>query len=289
MATKIERIVKLMKLAVYLSFVACVAFLSQTTHAQQVPPIDVKVSVETSSGVTIYHYRVVNNGTHPITALQIGFDYYHGDPELATIPLGVTQAGLPQSTVTSPTGWNVVINSTEDTAKVDLEWSITNPDAAIAPGQSLAGFSVKVPGSDATYTNSHWTVSLNGGGDPAFSAQLSVERLCSAPRLSISVSPNILWPPNHKMIPITATVSVQDDVDPNPIVMLVSIVSNESGNPHDIAGAIGTNTTNFSLMSTRTGTDKAGRVYTITYSAKNYCGNVATATATVSVPHDERK
>ncbi|BFG81416.1 hypothetical protein PTKU46_94500 [Paraburkholderia terrae] len=181
------------------------------------------------------------------------------------------------------------MNTTEDTGNVDLEWSVTNSQSAIAPGQSLTGFSVKVPASDATYMNSHWTVSLNGGGDVAFSAPMSIEQFCSSPRLSVSVSPNLLWPPNHKMVPISATVMVKDDVDQNPFVTLVSVASNEPGNPHDIAAAIGTGATSFSLMSTRTGNNKAGRVYTVTYSARNYCGSTTTATATVTVPHDQSK
>jgi hypothetical protein len=32
-----------------------------------------------------------------------------------------------------------------------------------------------------------------------------------------------------------------------------------------------------------------GRIYTITYRATNACGNTATKTATVTVPHDRRK
>jgi hypothetical protein len=137
--------------------------------------VDVKVSVEASSGFTTYHYRVINNSTNAITALQVGFDYYHGVPELKTIPLNA-QSNPPQPFSTSPTGWDVVMNATEDTNNVDLEWSVTNADSAIAPGQSLAGFSVRVPGSDPSYVNSHWTVSLSGGGDVAFSAPLSLER-----------------------------------------------------------------------------------------------------------------
>lgn len=269
-----------------LLMLACASLLSNAANAQQVPPVDVKVSVEPSSGFTTYRYRVINNGAHAITGLQVGFDYYHGAPELKTIPLN-SQGDLSQPFATSPTGWDVVMNATEDTDNVDLEWSVTNVDAAIAPGQSLAGFSVRVPGSDPSYVNSHWTVSLNGGGDVAFFAPLSLERSCSPPRLSVSVSPSILWPPNHKMVPISATISVKDDVDQNPLVTLDSIESNEPGNPHDVSANIGTGATTFSLMSSRTGSNKAGRVYTITYSARNYCGSTAIATATVTVPHDK--
>lgn len=265
------------------------ALLPIPADAQQVPPVDVKVSVEPSAGSTIYHYRVVNTGVRPITALQVGFDYYHGTPELLTMPLNATQDGLPQSSVTSPPGWNVVMNTTEESGKVDLEWSVTSPAFAIAPGSNIAGFSVKVPNGDQTYTTSHWTVSLNGGGDAAFSAPLSLERFCSPPRLSVAVSPNVLWPPNHKMVKITAAISVKDDYDQNPLITLVSVVSNPSGNPGDVSADVGTAATTFSVMSARKGNEKAGRTYTATYSAKNYCGGVSTAGATVSVPHDHRE
>ena len=283
MAPKARHVVNSILLLLVL---ATSALFDIAANAQQVPPVDVKVSVEPSSGFTIYHYRVVNAGTSPITALQVGFDYYHGAPELRTMPLNA-QDGLPQSSVTSPPGWNVVMNTTEETGNVDLEWGVTNPDAAIAPGSNLAGFSVTVPNSDQTYTTSHWTVSLNGGGDAAFSAPLSLERFCPAPRLSVAASPNVLWPPNHKMVKITAAISVKDDYDQNPLITLVSVVSNPSGNSGDISADVGTAATTFSVMSARKGSDKAGRVYTAIYSAKNYCGSVSTAATTVTVPHDQ--
>jgi hypothetical protein len=172
MAPKVRHVVTSI---LFLLTLAAGALFDIAANAQQVPPVDVKVSVEPSSGFTIYHYRVVNAGTSPITALQIGFDYYYGAPELQTMPLNAQEDGMPQSSATSPPGWNVVMNTTEETDKVDLAWSVTNLDASIAPGSSLAGFSVKVPNRDQTYTTSLWTVSLNGGGDADFSAPLSLE------------------------------------------------------------------------------------------------------------------
>ena len=152
------------------------AWFDCAANAQQVPPVDVSVSVEPSSGSTIYHYRVVNAGTAPIAALTIGFDYGRGMPELETMPLGASQDELPRSSAVSPPGWDVVMHTTEESRYVDLDWSVTSPDFSIAPGGSLAGFSVKVPGGDRTYVTSHWTVSLNGGDEVAYSAPLTLER-----------------------------------------------------------------------------------------------------------------
>jgi hypothetical protein len=38
--------------------------------------------------------------------------------------------------------------------------------------------------------------------------------------LTVTLSPTVLWPPDHKLIPITATITVSDTCDPNPTVKL---------------------------------------------------------------------
>ena len=115
------------------------------------------------------------------------------------------------------------------------------------------------------------------------------------PEISISVSPDTLWPPNHKMVEIIATVAVSDTGDPFPTVVLSSIVSNEpddangngDGNTmNDIQGVdIGTEDYVFLLRAERDGSGN-GRVYTITYTSTDASGNNAIAIITVTVPHD---
>ncbi len=112
------------------------------------------------------------------------------------------------------------------------------------------------------------------------------------PNLSVSVSPATLHPPNHKLIPITATIVATDTCDASPLVRLVSITSNESDNgggdgntTDDIQGAsFGTDDREFQLRSERSGKGQ-GRVYTITYSATDASGNTTVRQATVTVPH----
>ncbi len=109
------------------------------------------------------------------------------------------------------------------------------------------------------------------------------------PSLGVSVTPNLLWPPNHKYVTVTATVIATDNVDPNPTVTLVSVTSNEPDNaPGDTDG----NTINdirilghvsFRLRAERSEIG-SGRVYTITYQATDAHGNSVTSSATVSVP-----
>jgi uncharacterized repeat protein (TIGR01451 family) len=119
----------------------------------------------------------------------------------------------------------------------------------------------------------------------------------AGPELTVSPSPAILWSPDHKFVNITVALTVQDNCDPNPTIMLVSVTSNEpetgflgSGDKGpDIQGAaLGTDDRAFALRAERgTGQGSTGRVYTITYRATDTSGNASDATATVTVPTDE--
>lgn len=110
------------------------------------------------------------------------------------------------------------------------------------------------------------------------------------PTISVSVDPDTLWPPNHKMVTITAHVTASAPVT------LVSIISSEPDDglgdgdtPNDIQdAAYGTDDRVFQLRAERSGKGP-GRTYTITYSATGSTGLVATATAKVTVPHDQGK
>ena len=111
------------------------------------------------------------------------------------------------------------------------------------------------------------------------------------PRLAISVTPTMLWPANHQMIRIDVNITVSDNKDPNPVVQLEDISSSENqdalGDGHtspDIRIADGA----IMLRAERAGLE-ADRVYTVRYKARDKSGNESFATATVSVPHDQRK
>ena len=112
------------------------------------------------------------------------------------------------------------------------------------------------------------------------------------PTLTVRLNRNVLWMPNHDLVPITATLSVTDRCDPHATFVLTAITSNEPDEglgdgdaPRDIQGAeFGTSDTSFLLRAERSGTG-SGRVYTIVYTASDATGNTASATAVVRVPH----
>jgi hypothetical protein len=110
----------------------------------------------------------------------------------------------------------------------------------------------------------------------------------------VSLSPSILWSPNHEFVTVTATLTITDNCDSNPTVRLVSITSNEPATGFlgtgdkgpDVQGAtFGTNDRVFQVRAERgTGTGSTGRVYTVTYRVTDVSGNATTRSAIVFVP-----
>jgi hypothetical protein len=113
------------------------------------------------------------------------------------------------------------------------------------------------------------------------------------PVVSLQMSPDRLWPPNHKMKTVEAVLDIQD-CDPTTTVELVSVTSNEPDNglgdgdtSGDIAGAdLGTDDRSVQVRAERSGTG-SGRIYTFVYRVTDSSGNATEASATVTVPHDQ--
>ncbi|MBN1787432.1 MAG: hypothetical protein JW806_03460, partial [Sedimentisphaerales bacterium] len=114
------------------------------------------------------------------------------------------------------------------------------------------------------------------------------------PKFELSVSPSVLWPPNHKLIEVTPTWTVNDNCDDAPTVSLVTITVQEEtrkkvlkNNEHtedvfiDADGKI-------YLRAERSGNSN-GRVYTLTYQAVDDSANTTIKSTTVTVPHNQSK
>lgn len=137
------------------------------------------------------------------------------------------------------------------------------------------------------------------GGATAFDMEITgtpVRADTTPPTVTCSATPNVLWPANHKMRNVTASVAVADTGSGPAGFTLVSVISNEPDNglgdgdtPNDIQGwSTGTADTSGQLRAERSG-GGTGRVYTLTYQGADQAGNTATCSVMVTVPHDQGK
>ena len=144
-------------------------------------------------------------------------------------------------------------------------------------------------------THSFTLTVTDSGGLSAMATTHVTVRDTAPPSLHVTLSPNALWPPNHRLVQITATVQTSDGCDANPAVALVSITSNEPDNglgdgdqPNDIqavAGGpipFGTDVRAFLLRAERSGSG-TGRVYIVNYMVRDASGNESLASAQVFV------
>jgi hypothetical protein len=108
--------------------------------------------------------------------------------------------------------------------------------------------------------------------------------------VSISASPNRLFPPNHKLVPVTISLTTQGNVVSSKII---SVSSNQpingKGDGNTSPDWIITGDLTVLLRAERAGNIKTDRVYTITVQVTDAFGNTATASVLVTVPHDNGK
>lgn len=270
-------------------------------------------------GNLVYSYKVINNSDTPFNNFTIGseFDGVEDDefPQLTRLPLGWkygitgevgTEIILAPGSTSQPLYWNASVYGKQDDSKYFLEWIVprANGENDIQPGQSLAGFSVTIPpvdnklilprvtgqplftGPDPMYVKGNFKVGY--GPEKKFLEVWGAleQEDTTPPALTVTLSPSIL-PPNEKLVPITATITVKDDFDPAPEIQLVSITANEPLDKEDGRDIQpGTDDRQFMLKAERKEHNKDGRIYTVTYTATDGSGNIATASATVTVPHE---
>jgi hypothetical protein len=134
-----------------------------------------------------------------------------------------------------------------------------------------------------------WTYTDKAGNFATQTQTVIVEDTIAPKIESISASPNVLWPPNHKLVEVNFTVDVKDNCSVTPTVVLTSVVINQPDDDgYVIQGAdIGFEDYSILLKARRDGYGN-DRVYTITYTATDDMGNSASDSTTVTVPHDMR-
>jgi hypothetical protein len=113
------------------------------------------------------------------------------------------------------------------------------------------------------------------------------------PSLSVTATPDSLWPPNHRLEDVTVTATA-GDLCGSVAVVLESVASDEPDNGegdgntvNDIQDAdVGTADFDLRLRAERSGQGD-GRVYTLVYTATDASGNTTSAGTAVTVAHDQ--
>lgn len=103
---------------------------------------------------------------------------------------------------------------------------------------------------------------------------------------SVSATPDVLWSPNNKLVPVDVSVLAVDACDVNPVCAITSIESNEPGDDAGDSNIISDFTAD--LRAERLGAG-SGRIYTISVQCSDYAGNSTIGTTTVTVPHDQKR
>jgi hypothetical protein len=196
-------------------------------------------------------------------------------------------------------GWNnspvtVTLTAVSEGATVtSLTFSATGAQAM--PEETVAGGAAVIPiSTEGETTLTYFAIDSSGRIEPA--AQLVIRIDTIPPSMACSVSPERLWPPNHKLVTVTTSVAVEDSLSGGAEFILTSVTSNEpdtglhhGDRPNDIQGFdIGTPDTSGQLRAERSRRGN-GRVYTLTYKGMDVAGNTAMCVTQVEVPDDHGK
>jgi hypothetical protein len=109
---------------------------------------------------------------------------------------------------------------------------------------------------------------------------------------SLTPTPAVLWPPNHKMIDVELGMVVADNCDPDPVCSVTAVSCNEpangfgDGQTENDWRIIGADRVQLRAERGGKGND---RIYTIECSCSDALGNSSQAETTVLVPHARRR
>jgi hypothetical protein len=301
--------------------IGCALF--NLAQAATQPTVSVQSYAKHVGSNTVYTYRVTNYGPKRLFSFNIGCNCTHAantnsEPQLVIYPVEYDfdkeYGGDSVNAYSAPTGWSGGVARYEGIDYVSFEFEASlGSEISLLPGYTET-FSIITPTIDNRdhfsfyvdrpegaaffydknkrgYLSGHYSYREDDAAGKSRVVSYPMELIDKTPpSLTVSLNPATLWPPNDKLVSINATITAKDDYDPEPEIKLESITATEPLEAGDIQDAqFGTDDRQFSLAAKRAGNNQAGRIYTVTYSATDASGNKATASATVTVPHDQGK
>ena len=181
----------------------------------------------------------------------------------------------------------------EDGDALTYFWTVNDidyPEETIPSGGDLTEVDIEFTGVFDLGTHSVTLTVTDGTAEPVTcETSVTVEDTMDPVVTDITTDPKVLWPPNHKMVPVEVTLDIEDECGPV-TSEIVRVQSNEavdargSGNTAPDWEVTGDLT--LLLRAERAG-PQSGRIYTITVESTDRGGNTSTSTVLVTVPHDQ--
>ncbi|MCP3959892.1 MAG: hypothetical protein GY719_18770 [bacterium] len=145
---------------------------------------------------------------------------------------------------------------------------------------------ITVPLGTFTFT---LTVEDGKGGADSDSVGVTVGDTAPPVIAAATAEPAVLWPPNHKMVPVSLSFDVTDACDAEPMCQVTTVTSSEPvTGPGDRTEPdwLITGPMSVELRAERAGGGD-GRLYSIEVECTDASGNAASGDASVAVPHDQ--
>jgi hypothetical protein len=130
---------------------------------------------------------------------------------------------------------------------------------------------------------------IAGNAETAGSLVVKIDK--TAPALSLTATPDRVWPANNQPFEVSVAGAGSDAT--SGLASVTYVVTDEYGAPLSIparalAGASAEWAEALTVEASRRGDDRDGRLYRVTATVTDAAGNTTTAAADIVVPHDQR-
>jgi len=254
------------------------------------PNVAIQLSTDNGQNFSPLVASTANDGSHTITTPQVLMTqgrlklvpsaqcFFAVSPTFSIVDTLNPSITAPADIVkecTSPAGTPVILGAATASDQCDSTPTIANN----APASFPLGM-----------TAVQWTATDDSGHQGSDSQIVTIQDTIAPVIADVTATPNSLWAPNHKMVPVSVAVSVSDVCDSSASCHIKSVASNEptngTGDGNTDPDWVITGPLTVQLRAERAG-NRSGRIYTVTVECTDGSGNSSTKPVTITVVHDQ--